>query len=102
MAMIIELHRLAFHNSIGKFEERHIWAAPFAIDCEETKTRRRKIKKSCVAVGHQLIGFLRRGVERHWMLGALVLRPWQHGIGTIDGTGRGIQQVLREVAATAL
>ena len=51
---------------------------------------------------HQLIGLLARGVERNRVVNVVLFRKWQLGVGTIDGTGGGINKVSDTAVSTAL
>jgi hypothetical protein len=62
-ALAIDVDRLALEHGLGELEERHVGAAPGAIDGEEPKACGRNAEQVGIGVRHGLIGELAGGVE---------------------------------------
>ena|SRR5207302_8885178 len=54
-----------------------------------------------VGVSHELIGFLRGGIETNWMIHVVAYAEWHSGVRTIYTGTAGIHQVLYAVMAAA-
>ena len=92
-AVVEDLDRLARQDGPREQHRRHVGPAPRAVDGEEAQAGRRQPVQVAVAVRHQLVGLLGRGVQAHRMIDALVLRKRQRVVGAVDARARRIDEV---------
>src|SRR5262245_28867210 len=64
-------------NRLGEEEQGHVRTSPRSVHREEAKPGARQAVQMRVAVGHQLVGFLRRGVQAQRMVHVIVNREGQ-------------------------
>lgn len=74
VAVVEDLNVLAFTEFVGKAEIRHVWAAGWTIDREETQTCGRDIVELRIGMGHELVALLGRGIEAHWIVHLVICR----------------------------
>ncbi len=63
IAVVVHVDRLSLQDSPGEFEHGHVDAAPRTVDGEEAQSGRGEMVKVSVAVRHQLVALLGRGVQ---------------------------------------
>ena len=96
-AMVKEPDRGALNDRLGEQEDRHIGPSPRPVDGKEPQARYRKAVEMAVGMRDQLVGLLRGGVEADRMVGLVVHRKRQLGIGAVDRRGRRIDQMAASV-----
>ena len=89
-------------DRLGEQEQGHVRPAPGTVDREEAQSGGRQAEEMAVGVGHQFVGLLGGGVERHRMVDVVVHRKRHPGVGAVDRTRRGIDQVLDPGVPAAL
>jgi len=98
--VVEDLDRLALEDVAGEGKIRHIRAPPGTIDGEKPQAGGRDAVEVTVGVGHQFVGFFRRGIETDGMVDVVISRKRHDGIAAVDRAGGGIKQVAdRKVAA---
>ena len=102
MAVVEDLDRLARQDTPREQKQRHVGATPRPVHREEPEPGDREAVQMAVGMGHQLIGLLGRGVERHRVVDVVVYREGHAGIGAVNRAGRGVHEVLDAVVSAAL
>jgi len=102
LAVVEDFNRFAGEYCLGEQEQRHVRAAPGAVDGEESEARVRDVIEVGITVGHLFVGLFCCRVQTHRVFGALVLGERHLCVGAVDGAGRGEYQVLDAVVAAAL
>lgn len=74
VAVVEDLDCLAFTEFVGEAEIRHVGAASWAIDREETETCGRDIVELRVSMGHELVALLGRGIDAHRIVHLVISR----------------------------
>ena len=101
VAVVEDIDRLALEDIAREQEQRHVRASPGSVHGEESQARGRQLEERRVGVRHELVGALAGGVQRHRMIGGVVLRERHVGVGAVYRAGRGVHQVLDAVVAAA-
>ena len=97
MTEIEDVNRLTGQDVTSKQKQRHVGSAPRPVYGKEPQAGGRQPVQMAVGVGHQLIGFLGRGVQADRMIHIVMHRKRHLGIGAIHRTGRGVDQMLDRV-----
>ena len=87
--MIVEVDLFSVENGARESKQRHVRAAPGAVDCEKAKAGGGNTEEVGVAVRHQLVGSLRRGVQADWMVGRAGFAEGDVTVQPIDRAGGG-------------
>lgn len=74
VSVVEDLDGLAFTEFVGEAEIRHVRAAGWAIDREETQTCGRDIVELRISMGHKLVALLGRSVEAHRIVHLVICR----------------------------
>lgn len=93
LAVIVEVDLFSVENGARESKQRHVRAAPGAVDCEKAKAGGGNTEEVGVAVRHQLVGSLRRGVQADWMVGRAGLAEGDVTVQPIDRAGGGVDQM---------
>ena len=88
------VQRPAFEERLGEDPHRHVGPAPRPIDGEEAQPRHRDAEQMGVALAHQLVGLLGRGIERDGMIDPVFDPERQRLVAAIDRRGAGIDEML--------
>src|SRR4029077_20310246 len=94
LSVVVHLDRFSLQNRLCEYEEGHIGPRPRSIDRKKPQTRAGNPIEMRIAMGHKFIGLLARRIERDRMIDVVMNRKWHLGIAAIDGTRRGIDEVL--------
>lgn len=101
VAVVVHINRLTGQDLLSKLEERHVGAAPRAVDGEEAQAGYRQLVHAGIAVGHGFVGLLGGGIEAYRCIGGLCFAEG-HLVGVaIYGRTTGEHQVLDRVLAAA-
>ena len=101
LAVVVDVDRRAFENALGELEQRHVRAAPRAVDREEAEHGRRQVPQVRVTVPHRLVRLLGRGVERELRVALLALIERHLLVRAVDRARAGHEQMLdSELACT--
>ena len=102
VAHVEDLDGLAAAQLLGKAEVGHVGPAHGAVHREEAQTGGRDGVELGVGGGHQLVGLLGGGVERHRRVDAVLLGERHLLVAAVDRAGAGVDQVLDRVVAACL
>ena len=95
ISVIVNVEGAALEKRGGKFEKRHVRAAPGAVDREKSQHCDRDFEEMAVGMGHLLVRLLRGGIERQGMIGPVRLAKRDLRVGPIDRGCRSHQRVRR-------
>lgn len=93
--MIIDIDWATLEKRGGKFEKRHVRAAPGAVDREKSQHRDRDFEEMAIRMGHLLVRLFRGGIERQRVIGPAGLAKWDLRVGPIDRGCRSQQGMRR-------
>src|SRR5262249_22839892 len=82
--------------------ERHVGAAPGAVDREEAHARARNGEKPRVNLGHQFVRSLGGAVERDRGQDGIALVKWYLAVSSVDGARGGVDEVANSVRTAGL
>ena len=92
-SVVEDVDRAAFENRLGELEERHVRAAPWAIDVEEPKSCARETEEVGIGVRHQLGGSLGGRIDVEGMIRDLIGPERQARARPIDRRRRRVHQM---------
>ena len=101
LAVIEEIDGLALEDRLGEEPWRHVRPAPGTVDGEEAQARHRQAVEMGVAIGHELVRLLGRGIERLRMIDRIAFRKRQLDVAAIDRGGAGEDQMLQPLQMAA-
>src|SRR6201996_8425944 len=96
-AVIEKLDRPAFDDRLGEHENRHVRASPRPVNGKKPQTGDRQAIKMAIGVGHQFVGLFCRGIKTDGMIGLVVDRKRQLGVGAVNRRRRRIDQMAASV-----
>ncbi len=99
--VVEHVDRLAREDRLREQHRRHVGAPPRPVDGEEAQPGRRQREQVAVAVRHQLVRLLRRRVQAHRMVDALVLGERQRVVGAVDARARRVDEMRDARVAAA-
>ena len=99
VAVVEHLDGFALRDRAREEHGGHVGASPGAVDGEEPETCDRQVVEFAVAVGHELVAFLGRGVKAHGIVDLVVFAVGHLAVEAVHGAGRGEHQVLDLVMA---
>ncbi len=102
VAHVEDLDGLAAAQLLGEAEVGHVGPAHGAVHGEEAQAGGRDGVELRVGGGHQLVGLLGGGVERHRRVDAVLLGERHLLVAAVDRAGAGIHEVLDRVVAAGL
>ncbi len=102
LAIVEHVDRRAGQDRLREQEHRHVRTTPRAVHGEEAQAGGRDLVQVAVGVCHQLVGLLRRGVQRQRMIHVLVHAERHRRVGTVHARRRGVREVLHAVVPAAL
>ena len=102
VAHVEDLDGVAAAQLLGEAEVGHVGPAHGAVHREEAQTGGRDGVELGVGGGHQLVGLLGGGVERHRRVDAVLLGERHLLVAAVDRAGAGVDQVLDRVVAACL
>ena len=94
VAVVEDLDGLPLRDGAREQHRRHVRPAPGAVDGEIPKTRHRDAVQLAVAVGHQLVGLLGRGVQGDGIVDLVVLAVRNLGVHAVNAGRRSIYEML--------
>jgi hypothetical protein len=94
VAIVEDFYRFALEEFVGETEIGHIRTTGRAIDGEEAEACGGNIVELRVAVGEELVGLFRGGIEGDGVIDAVVHREGYLLVATIDGGGGGVDEML--------
>ncbi len=100
VAIVEDFDGFALHQLVGKAEVGHVRTASRTIHCEEAQTSGRNVVELGVSVCHQLIGFLSGRIKGNRTVNLVIRAVRNLFVGTVDGGGRSINQMLYKVMTT--
>lgn len=102
VAHVEDLDGVAAAQLLGESEVGHVGPAHGAVHREEAKTGRRDGVELGVGGGHELVGLLGGGVQRHRRVDAVLLGERNLLVAAVDRAGAGVDEVLDRVVAAGL
>ena len=102
VAHIEDLDGVAAAQLLGEAEVGHVGPAHGTVHGEEAQSGRRDGVELGVGGGHELIGLLGGGVERHRRVHAVLLGERHLLVAAVDRAGAGVDEVLDRVVAAGL
>lgn len=102
VAHIEDLDGVAATQLLGEAEVGHVGPAHGTIHREEAQSGRRDGVELGVGGGHELVGLLGGGVERHWRVHAVLLGERYLLVAAVDRAGAGVYEVPDRVVAAGL
>ena len=87
VAVVVDLDGFALQEFVGETEVGHVGAACGAVDGEEAEAGGGDVVELGVAVGHELVGLLRGGVEGDGIVDAVVSGEGDFFVAAVDGGG---------------
>lgn len=99
---IEDLDGVAATQLLGEAEVGHVGPAHGAVHGEEAQSGRRDGVELGVGGGHELVGLLGGGVERHRRVDAVLLGERHLLVAAVDRAGAGVDQVLYRMVAACL
>ena len=87
VAVVVDLDGFALQEFVGETEIGHVGAACGAVDGEEAEACGGDVVELGVAVGHELVGLLRGGVEGDGVVDAVVGGEGDFFVAAVDGGG---------------
>lgn len=102
VAHVEDLDGLAAAQLLGEAEVGHVGPAHGAVHREEAQASRRDGVELGVGGGHELVGLLGCGVERHRRVHAVLLGERNLLVAAVDRAGARVDEVLDRVVAAGL
>lgn len=102
VAHVEDLDGVAAAQLLGEAEVGHVGPAHGTVHGEETQAGRGDGIELGVGGGHELVGLLCDGVERHRRVHAVLLGERHLLVAAVDRAGAGVDQVLDRVVAAGL
>lgn len=102
VAHVEDLDGVAAAQLLGEAEVGHVGPAHGTVHGEEAQAGRRDGVELGVGGGHELVGLLGGGVERHRRVHAVLLGKRHLLVAAVDRAGAGVDEVLDRVVATGL
>lgn len=102
VAHIEDLDGVAAAQLLGEAEVGHVGSAHGTIHREEAQSGRRDGVELGVGGGHELVGLLGGGVERHRRVHAVLLGERHLLVAAVDRAGAGVDEVIDRVVAACL
>lgn len=102
VAHVEDLDGVAAAQLLGEAEVSHVGPAHGAVHREKAKAGRGDRVELGVGGGHELVGLLGGGVQRHRRVHAVLLRERHLLVAAVDRAGAGVDQVLHWVVAAGL
>lgn len=102
VAHVEDLDGVAAAQLLGEAEVGHVGPSHGAVDREEAQAGRGDGVELGVGGGHEFVGLLGGGVERHRRVDAVLLGERHLLVAAVDRAGAGVDQVLHRVVAAAL
>ena len=102
VAHVEDLDGLAAAQLLCEAEVGHVGPAHGAVHGEEAQAGRRDGVELGVGGGHELVGLLGGGVERHRRVDAVLLGERNLLVAAVDRAGAGVDEVLDRVVAAGL
>lgn len=102
VAHVEDLDGVAAAQLLGEAEVGHVGPAHGTVHGEEAQAGRRDGVELGVGGGHELVGLLGGGVERHRRVHAVFLGERHLLVAAVDRAGAGVDEVLDRVVAAGL
>lgn len=102
VAHVEDLDGVAAAQLLGEAEVDHVGPAHGTVHGEEAQAGRRDGVELGVGGGHELVGLLGGGVERHRRVHAVLLGERHLLVAAVDRAGAGVDEVLDRVVAAGL
>lgn len=102
VAHVEDLDGVAAAQLLGEAEVGHVGPAHGAVNREESQAGRRDGVELGVGGGHELVGLLGGGVERHRRVDSVLLGERHLLVAAVDRAGAGVDEVLDRVVAACL
>ena len=102
VAHVEDLDRVAAAQLLGEAEVGHVGPAHGSVHREEAQARSRDGVELGVGGGHELVGLLGGGVERHRRVDSVLLGERHLLVAAVDRAGAGVDQVFHGVVAAGL
>lgn len=102
VAHVEDLDGVAAAQLLGEAEVGHVGPAHGTVHGEEAQAGRRDGVELGVGGGHELVGLLGGGVERHRRVHAVLLGERHLLVAAVDRAGAGVNEVLDRVVAAGL
>lgn len=102
VAHVEDLDGVAAAQLLGEAEVGHVGPAHGTVHGEEAQAGRRDGVELGVGGGHELVGLLGGGVERHRRVHAVLLGERHLLVAAVDRAGAGVGEVLDRVVAAGL
>lgn len=102
VAHVEDLDGVAAAQLLGESEVGHVGPAHGTIHREEAQSGRRDGVELGVGGGHELVGLLGGGVERHRRVHAVLLGERHLLVAAVDRAGAGVDEVLDRVVTAGL
>ena len=102
VAHVEDLDGVAAAQLLGESEVGHVGPAHGAVHREESQAGSRDGVELGVGGGHELVGLLGGGVERHRRVHAVLLGERHLLVAAVDRAGTGVDEVLDRVVAAGL
>lgn len=102
VAHVEDLDGVAAAQLLGEAEVGHVGPAHGTVHGEEAQAGRRDGVELGVGGGHELVGLLGGGVERHRRVHAVLLGERHLLVAAVDRAGAGVDKVLDRVVAAGL
>lgn len=102
VAHVEDLDGVAAAQLLGEAEVGHVGPAHGTVHGEEAQAGRRDGVELGVGGGHELVGLLGGGVERHRRVHAILLGERHLLVAAVDRAGAGVDEVLDRVVAAGL
>lgn len=102
VAHVEDLDGVAAAQLLGEAEVGHVGPAHGTVHGEEAQAGRRDGVELGVGGGHELVGLLGGGVERHRRVHAVLLGERHLRVAAVDRAGAGVDEVLDRVVAAGL
>lgn len=102
VAHVEDLDGVAAAQLLGEAEVGHVGPAHGTVHGEEAQAGRRDGEELGVGGGHELVGLLGGGVERHRRVHAVLLGERHLLVAAVDRAGAGVDEVLDRVVAAGL
>ena len=101
-ALVEHLDRLPGQDRPGEQHRRNVGPAPGSVHGEKAQAGGGQAIEVAVGVGHQLVGFLRGGIQADRMVHGVLFGERQLLVSAIHRTARRIHQMLDPVVAATL
>ena len=100
--LVEHVDRPSLEDRPGEEKERHVGPSPGSVHREEAEARARETVQVSVAVGHQLVGLLRRGIQAQRVVHVVVHGEREPRVRAVHRARRGEDQVLDTLVTAAL